>query len=337
MLPISLKFIRLPLLTIFFAGVLSSGALLYAQDAASQEAGVPAAAVSSPPLAAPVGEGEFLPPPPEESVLSPAAPLATQETEPMVTGGAGGTALPSQARGGEFDENLFFDAESLVPEGELARKGAPSKVDPSLSPASRLVIATKDRNPNSREALLVAAERAMKLGRLESALEIYSGLYERNKRDPNILLGRAIALQSLNRDDEAIGAYEELLAIRPGNMDAKINLNGLVGKRYPAVALKNLQDLYSKNPGNTAIVAQMAVMEAKLGHYKEAIRFLGTAASMEPQNASHVFNMAVIADRAGDKKAAVGYYEDALEIDTLYGAGRSIPRESVFARLAQLR
>jgi Tfp pilus assembly protein PilF len=58
---------------------------------------------------------------------------------------------------------------------------------------------------------------------------------------------------------------------------------------------------------------------------------------MEPQNAGHVFNMAVIADRAGDKKQAITYYEEALEIDTLYGSGRSIPRDAVFERLAELR
>ena len=47
--------------------------------------------------------------------------------------------------------------------------------------------------------------------------------------------------------------------------------------------------------------------------------------------------MAVIADKAGDKKQAISYYEKALEIDTINGGGRSIPREVVYERLAQLR
>ncbi len=237
----------------------------------------------------------------------------------------------------KFDENLFFDAEALVPSGEVAKKSAPSKVDPVLNPASRLVIATRTRSADSKDARLVSAERAMKLGRTESALEIYESLYVSNKRDPNVLLGRAVALQTLARDDEAIAAYEELLAIRPKNPDAQINLAGLVGRRYPAVALQKLRKLYEDNPGSTAIVAQMAVVEAKMGRTGDALKTLGMAASMEPQNASHIFNMAVIADHAGDKKSAVKYYEEALEIDTLYGAGQSIPRDSVFARLAQLR
>ncbi|MCC6598185.1 MAG: tetratricopeptide repeat protein [Alphaproteobacteria bacterium] len=275
------------------------------------------------------GGSEFVPAPPAQSVLSePSAATPELATVPV---------MPSPVLDQEFDENLFFDAEALVPEGEVARKGAPSKVNPSLNPASRFVISTKDYSPNSKEARLVAADRAMVLGRFESALEIYDGLYAQNRRDPNILLGRAIAFQSLNRDGEAINAYEELLKIRPKNIDAQINLNGLVGKLYPAVALQKLRDIYDDNPGNTATVAQMAVMEARLGRYEDAIRYLGTAASMEPRNAGHVFNMAVIADRAGDKKMAIKYYEEALEIDTLYGSSRSIPRDTVFARLAQLR
>ena len=238
----------------------------------------------------------------------------------------------------EFSEDLFFDAEALVPTSELSSQGgAPSKVDPALNPGSRLVVARKQYNAGSKEARLVAAERAMKLGRYESALQIYDGLYASNKRDPNVLLGRAVALQRIGDDDGALMAYEELLERRPKNIDAHVNMQGLLSKRYPAVALRNLMELHEQNPGNVPVIAQIAVVEAQMSRYPEAIRYLGVAASMEPNNPNHVFNMAVIADRAGDRKKAIQYYEEALEIDTLYTSGGSVPRESIFERLAQLR
>lgn len=243
------------------------------------------------------------------------------------------TEAPEEAA----EDDLFFDAEQLVPQTELSRKGAPSAVNPLYNPGSRLVITRKTANPGSLEAQMVAAERASKLGRFESALEIYNGLYARNKRDPNVLLGRAITLQRLGRIEEAIRAYEEILNIRPGNLEAQINFQGLLGQRYPAVARRNLLDLFNEHPGNVPVLAQLAMVEAKLGNYTDAIKFLGVAASIEPNNAGHVFNMAIVADRAGDKKRAIEYYEQALEIDTLYGASKSIPRESVFQRLAELR
>lgn len=265
-----------------------------------------------------------------------AAPQA-QLPRPSAVPGEAAPAIPDAAANQEFDENLFFDAEQLVPESEIAKKGAPSKVNPALSPGSSLVISTKDAGAGSQQAQLVAAQRAAMLGRFESALEIYNNLYAKNKRDPNILFGRATTLQSLNRDEEAIAAYEELLDLRPRNLEAQINMNGLIGKRYPAVALRALNDLYAQNPNSTPLLSQIAIMEAQLGHYEDAIRYLGMAASMDPQNAGHLFNMAVIADRAGDTKGAIKYYEEALETDTLYGSNRSIPRESVYERLAELR
>ncbi len=273
---------------------------------------------------------------PDEAASSSAMPEGADLT-PIISETAGTPNIPEAAQAEEFDENLFFDAEALVPDSELSSKGAPSKVNPVLSPGSRLVVTRKNANPGSKEARLVAADRAMKLGRFESALEIYNGIYASNKRDPNVLMGRAVALQRIGRDDEAIDAYEALLDIRSKNIDAQVNLQGLLGKRYPAVAMRNLLELHEDNPGNTAIVAQLSVVEAKMGRYGDAIRYLGMAASMEPENAGHVFNMAIIADRAGDKKQAIAFYEEALEIDTLYGSGRSIPRDSVFERLAELR
>ena len=58
---------------------------------------------------------------------------------------------------------------------------------------------------------------------------------------------------------------------------------------------------------------------------------------MDPKNANLIYNMAVIADRSGDKKQAVSYYEQALEVDSVHGANRTIPREAVYERLAQIR
>lgn len=238
---------------------------------------------------------------------------------------------------GEVDDNLYYDSDALVPTGEIGLKGGPRKVNPAVEPGSKLIVVRKNHSSGSRQAKLVSADRAMSLGRYDSALTFYDELYARNKRDPNILLGRATALQQLGQDEAAIQAYEELLDLRPNNVEAQINMLGILGKKYPAVALKRLLDLRERHDRHVGIAAQIAVVQAELGRYEEAVRYLGMAAGLEPQNASHLFNMAVIADRSGDKTQAVKYYEQALEVDTVYGGGRSIPRDQVFSRLARLR
>jgi len=235
------------------------------------------------------------------------------------------------------DDGLFFDAEQLVPRSEISRKGAPRKISPADEPGTKLIVVKKNYESSSVKAELVAAQRAMKLGRYDAALEMYAAMYEKNKRDPNVLMGRAEAYQRLGQDDFAVQAYEELLDIRPKNVEARVNMLGLIGQKYPAVALRQLLDLREKDSTNVGIVAQIAVAQAALGQYSDAIRYLGIAASIEPHNPAHLFNMAVIADTAGDKSQAISLYEQALETDTLYGKGTAIPRDSIFERLASIR
>ncbi len=279
--------------------------------------------------------------PPENQLAAPAAAdPAVPAAQPPVTAEVNlfnVPVIPPMSAEGEPDPNLFFDADSLVPEGEMGTKGGPRKVNPVTEPASALIVVTKDYDPGSRQAQLVSAQRAVMLGRYDSALAMYDVLYEKNKRDPNVLMGRAVALQHTGQEGAAIHAYQELLDLKPNNLDAEVNMLGLMGKTYPAVAERRLLDLREKNPNNVTIVAQLAIVEAQLGRNDEAVRFLGMAAGMEPRNAAHLFNMAVIADRAGDKQNAVKYYEQALETDAIYGGSRSIPRDAIFDRLARLR
>lgn len=235
------------------------------------------------------------------------------------------------------NEDIFFDAEDLAPSPPSAQREGVRNVDPVTEPASRFVIVDKDQAAGSISARLVSAQRAMKLGRFDSALRIYNDLYKENAGDPNILLGRAIALQKVGMTEQAISAYEQLLDKRPDNLEARLNMLGLLGGRYPAVALSRLLELEKEYPENVGLLAQIAVMQAKMNLVDEAVENLGLAASLEPQNASHLFNLAVILDRADRTEEAVSYYERALEVDTIFGAGSSIPRDLVFERLAALR
>lgn len=230
----------------------------------------------------------------------------------------------------------FFDANQLVPQGEMAKKG-PNAVDPSSQPASKLIIVKQNYKADSREAQVISAERALNLGRFDSALHMFDVLHKANKKDSRVAMGRAVSLQRLGRFDEAMQMYEVVSELEPKNVDVKVNMLGLLATRYPAVALRRMLDLHKGNRGNANLVAQIAVAYAQSGDTSSALQFLGVAASMEPRNANHLFNYAVIADRAGDSDKAAEYYQRSLEVDTIHGGGRSIPRDAVYDRLAQIR
>lgn len=240
------------------------------------------------------------------------------------------------ALGDDVKADDFFDAQSLVPQGEMSKQG-PVKVDPRTQPASKFVIVTKAHEANSSEAKLVSAERAMSLGMYDSALTMFDDLSKKNNHDPRVLMGKAVSLQKLGRFDESVRTYEALEKLDPANLNVQINMLGLLSTRYPAVALRRLLDLYKDHTDDVGLTAQVAVAYAQAGDTMSAMRYFGIASSMEPDNAGHIYNMAIMADRSGDKEQAIKYYEKALEVDAMHGANNTIPRDAVYDRLAQIR
>lgn len=264
----------------------------------------------------------------ESSVQQPPSQLGLETTNTV------NTSSPNIT---EIDPDLYFDSENLVPQSELSAKGNPRRVNPKLQPASRFIVVNSEYSSDSIEAKLVAADRALKLGRYAAALEFYNELIAKNDKDTRFLLGKATTLQQMGRDDEAIDAYQALLEVDKDHLDAHINMLGLVSEKYPATALQRLLLLEDKNPDNLTLLSQIAYVLAKVGRYEQALEKFSYVSGLEPRNANHVMNMGIIADQAGMTDRAVQYYEEALNIDTIYGGGRSIPRGEIFDRLATLR
>lgn len=233
--------------------------------------------------------------------------------------------------------NVYYDSLSQVPTGAMATSVGPRELNPTLEPASKMIIVNKESEEKSQESMLVSANRALKLKRYDSALEIFDQLYAKNNRDVRILMGRAVAQQNMGLTESAIQSYEEVLNLKPNHTEALINMMGLVRSQYPEIALRRLLELYAKHPGNASIAAQIGVTNADLGHFDDALRYLGIASTIEPGNAQHIFNMAIAADRMGNKAEAVRLYERALEIDVVNGGGNSVPREKIYDRLSVLR
>ncbi|MCB9973340.1 MAG: tetratricopeptide repeat protein [Rhodospirillales bacterium] len=234
----------------------------------------------------------------------------------------------------ENDPDVFYDS---VPVRRGVQPTAPEKVDPITRPAGKIVHVSKDFEADEDQAILVSAKRALALGRYDSALDFYEQLYKKNPRDARILMGKAIALQNLGHVQTAIKAYEELLNVQPDNLEAEVSMLGLVKTRFPAVALKRLLALGAKHPNEAGLSAQIGMSYAEMGNVRDALRYLGSAVSLEPNNAFYYYNMAVVSDRAGNLKDAIKYYEEALSKDTLYGGGRTVPREVVYERLSVIR
>ncbi len=251
---------------------------------------------------------------------------------------ANAAITPEPASGGGSDQSLFYDSEDIAEENKVLMLDAgPVLSNPGQNTSKSVVKVTRAEEKGSIESRLVAAQRALTLNRYDAAIEMFRSMYKTNPRDASILIGLALAYQKSGQDEEAIQIYQELLDIEPDHLEARINMLGLMGERYPAVALRRLIALEEEFQDNPAILAQIAVMQANVGDYEAALKYMNMASSIEPQNAMHIFNLAVIADRAGDQDIAISSYERALEVDSIYSGGSLIPRDQIFERLAQLR
>ncbi len=214
---------------------------------------------------------------------------------------------------------------------------APREVDPKYEPGTRYVTVTKNAGSGSFSAQLISAQRALKLGRYTSALEIYERLYSSNSKNPRVLMGLAVAQQNSGFNESALATYEELLRVSPNNADATVNMLGLVSAQNPDNAYNILFNMWAKNNRNPSIAAQLGLTAAELGEYETAMKYLGIASSMEPTNPNHYYNIAVVSDRAGMVKQAIEFYQKTLEMDASTSSGKRISRDVVYDRLATLR
>ncbi len=268
-------------------------------------------------------------------------PVAVPDAKSKVVPPAGDNAEFKATRVTESPDapgpDLYYDSAAIPTVTNLPKEAGPRKPDPRKEPASKFVIVEKNYGAQSTEAQLVAADRAVKLGRYDSAVELYENLGKKNSRDPRILMGLAVAYQKNGQKESAINTYRKMLDIYPKNVDARANMLGLLREASPAEALRELIALREKDPSNPGIAAQIGLAHAELGNYEEAIRYLGMASSMAPSNPMHLYNMAVVADRAGDKQTAVDYYSRSLEADAVFGENGMLSRQVIYDRLSVLR
>jgi Flp pilus assembly protein TadD len=251
--------------------------------------------------------------------------------EKSVNGSSSASGMTSSEEGAK---GVYFDS----PPGENLKNIPAPSLDPKKGKGDSIIIVKGVSSASSdQESRVIAANRALRLGMYDSALELYNNLYKVNPRDERILMGRAVSMQKTGDVAGAIRTYEELLTISPNNPDAVVNLMGLVRKEYPAVALNKLLDLRQKYPDNAGIAAQLGIAYADSGNLQDAYRYLGMAASLDPNDPQHYFNMAVVAEKMKNPRKAIEMYEKALEVDAVHGAGRGISRDLIYDRLAKLR
>jgi len=258
--------------------------------------------------------------------------------------GDAGTAAGQKAAGADGEQRTAATGKGLGPPVEKAPPGAGETAGVKHGEAPRTGAVSTPRGrvavkPGGRERArwLTRAHRALQAGEPEEALGFYEQILKGAPRDPRALFGRGVALQRMGMEDAARGAYRKVLDVAPDHGGALANLQTLIGRRKPAVALRRLSELAEKHPDVSTIPAQKAGLLADTGSLDQAVKAMKQAVSLAPRNLNHRLNLAILNDRAGNRAAALKHYRAALQLARSTGQTPDMPVEQVKARVEYLK
>lgn len=180
------------------------------------------------------------------------------------------------------------------------------------------------------------AAQALRGGNPGAAAKAYYEVLDLAPRDPDALLGLAVAQQRLGLAPDARDTYGRLLDVEPDNDRALRNLVALSAQGEPAAAHERLDKLRRRYPGYAPLYAQLAAVQAGTGEMAAALASMRRAIQLAPRDIKFRYNLAVLYDRAGQPEAAARAYRQVLDAGAAGGEANDLPLRSVRRRLAYL-
>lgn len=187
--------------------------------------------------------------------------------------------------------------------------GPPAEI---VSRAQQVIKVTKTYSAQSSQAAIAAGDRVLNDNQYDSAIQIFDKQLRNNPSDPSALAGKAMALQRVNRDAEALTTYERLISLNPRDLDALTNYLGLLQKQNPEKAMSRLNTLSEQYPDNAAVAGQIAAVFAGQQDTPNALRYFMKAKALDATNPTYPMNIGILYDRMGNSDKAGEFYRSAL-------------------------
>lgn len=254
-------------------------------------------------------------------------------------------AAPSNAEKAIVENAAMLDQLSAPAPGTAADPAARGKTVTEIlgKPAivrpmpDSYVIVRKEKDGGALDSRLKIARSALVQNRDMAALQLFNELHADYPRDNRVAMGRALAMQKLGQYDQALEAYEGVLANDPKNLEALTNMLGILKRQNPALALEKLEELRNAYPFNADIVAQLGVAHAGMKSYAEALKYLDMAEALRPGNGYVLFNKAVLFDRMGREQEASALYRQLVRMAAEGVLNDPVPLDAVRHRLSTMR
>lgn len=238
----------------------------------------------------------------------------------------------AEARAGEAKRSLFFllfsmqglsretakvvadtfGAEDRLREATIEQLAAVPGVPPEQAALIRDAFETGAGPP--RRDLREKAEQMLEEGDVAAALEVFDELVRLAPEDVEAWMNRGEVLTLLGRIDDAIAAYERVLAIEPDHRAARSELANLFFETGDfGLAAATLQDLLKGSPDQVTLWLARASALLGLGKATEATLIYNAVLEGNPANLAASLALADLLLAMGDAGAADREYSRALQ------------------------
>jgi tetratricopeptide (TPR) repeat protein len=186
---------------------------------------------------------------------------------------------------------------------------------------------------------------------LKAALPHFDRALERQPKDLSSLVGRGQTLLALNRESDALTAFEAALAVDPSLQDlsgrvAVLRFRGqqdTLNRAREAARAGRVDDavaLYARaiasSPDSAFLYRELAAVERQQGPTDKALEHFRKAVALEPGDARSLAQIGDILDARGDVEGAMKAYADALAIEPNDALQAKVEEARARADLARL-
>ena len=173
---------------------------------------------------------------------------------------------------------------------------------------------TEPLDPQLRDAYL-----AYRGGKLNEARQLYLAMFEKDMRNPDVLLGLAAIAQQRGENQAAARYFGRVLAQDPRNAAANAGMSALSAADDHNES--RLKILLREQGNSDALHFALGNLYADQSRWGEAQQSYFNAYTLQSGNAEYAFNLAVSLDHLGQSKLAMQYYQRALQLDETHRAG----------------
>lgn len=208
--------------------------------------------------------------------------------------------------------------------------------EPPKQPANSNVAVTRNRPAMTVNQHVVEGYDAFNRGDDAAAQQAYRQALQADVRNIDALLGMAAIAARQNRQQDAIGWYQQVLQVEPRNGMAQAALLELQGQADPLSSETKIKNLISQQPQAAYLHAALGTHYAEQGQWALAQQSYFQAHHLDVANPEYAFNLAVSLDQLGKSSLALQYYQ---QTQALLAGGNStaVNPAQLAARIRQLQ